>query len=133
MIAQIAEGIMTEFSGSALSTSVGDRIYRDSAKQNETMPYIVFTVITSENYDTYNENIEYHHIMFYIWANLTITAYSGLDSLESALRTLFDNTVLTISGWTNLMMRWVNTRPANSEDDQVIGVMVEYETYIQDT
>ncbi len=133
MISQVAEGIMTKFSGSALSTSVGGRIYRDSAKQNETMPYIVFTCISDIQADTFNEDLEYHHWMFYIWADLTNTGYSGLDSLESALRSLFDNVVLTISGWTNLLMRWVGTRPAISEDDNVIGVMIEYEGYIQNT
>jgi len=133
MIAQVAEGIMAEFTGSALSTSVGGRIWRDSAPQNTTMPYIVFTSISNTQYDTYNEDLEYHHIMFYIYVNLETTGYTGLDALESALRALFDNTVLTISGWTDLMMRWMGSRPANSEDDKVIGIMVEYETYIQNT
>jgi len=135
MIAQIAQGITTKFSGSALSATVGGRIWRDRAKQNETMPYIVFTSISNINADTYKENLEYHHIMFYIYTNdiNPDTASTGLDALESALRTLFDNQVLTVSGWTNLMMRWVGTRVANSEDEDVIGIMIEYETYIQDT
>jgi hypothetical protein len=79
--------------------------------------------------------MEYQHWMFYIWTDdlNPDTASTGLDALESALRTLFDNQVLTVSGWTNLMMRWVGSRPANSEDDGIIGIMIEYETYIQDT
>jgi hypothetical protein len=134
-ISQVAEGIMAKFTGSALSTLVGGRIWRDSAKQNETMPYIVFTCISNIQADTYNEDLEYQHWMFYIWTNDIdpSTATTGLDALESALRALFDNTVLTISGWTNLMMRWTNSRPAFSEDDNVIGIMIEYDTYIQNT
>ncbi len=133
MIADVAKGIKAKFSGSALSTLVGGRLYRDSAKQNETMPYIVFTCISDNQADTYNEDLEYHHWMFYIWANLETTGYAGLDALESALRALFDNSVLTISGWTNLIMRWVGTTPAISEDDNIIGIMIGYEGYIQKT
>ncbi len=133
MIADVAKGIKTKFSGSTLSTLVGGRLYRDSAKQNETMPYVVFTCISDNQADTYNEDLEYHHWMFYIWCNLETTGYSGLDALESALRALFDNSVLTISGWTNLIMRWAGTTPVISEDDNVIGIMIGYEGYIQKT
>lgn len=135
MIGDIAKGITTKFSGSALSTTVGGRVWRDRAKQNETMPYIVFTIINEQNNDTFTETREYHHIMFYIWTDDVNpdTASTGLDALESALKALFDGEILTISGWTNEGMINIGSRPANSEDSDIIGVMVEYETYIQKT
>lgn len=133
MIAQVASGIMAKFSGSALSIAVGGRIWRDKAKQNETMPYIIFACISANNYDTFLTNMEAQHWVFYIWTNdlNPDTASTGLDALESALRELYDNTVLTITGWKNLIMRYGASRPAISEDDDVIGVMIEYKTYIQ--
>lgn len=135
-IAQVAEGIMAKFSGSALSTTVGGRIWRDSAKQNETMPYIVFTSITSDDYPMVSgERIEYHHVIFYIYTDdiNPATASTGLDALESALYDLFNGQILTISGWTATAFLYKGSRPANSEDDNVIGVIMEFETYIQKT
>lgn len=54
-----------------------------------------------------------------------------LDLLESTLRTLFDDTTLTITGWSNVGLNWIGSRPAFSEDENIDGVIIEYETYIQ--
>ena len=134
MITQVAQGITTKFTGSTLAGLVGNRLWRDKAKQNETMPYVVFTCISNDDYGLISSGkIEYHHIIFYIWTDdiNPDTASTGLDALESALFDLFDKAILTITGWTNTGMIWLNTRPAISEDDNVIGVMMEFETYIE--
>jgi hypothetical protein len=130
MIAQVAQGIMAKFTGSALSTLVGGRIWRDSAKQNETMPYIVFQCIDTQNCDTFSEFCEFQHWIFYIWADLANTGYAGLDAIETALRSLFDYATLTTTGWNNTGFKFGNANPSISEDDNVIGVMVDYEIYI---
>lgn len=211
MIAQIATGITSKYTGSALASSLTGGLWRDEAKQGVSFPYGVFTVIDSLNTETFTERMEYFRIQFDLWAKYskytastiafnenapsadsitdsasgltgfgavagckigitgstsndkivtsasisagTITvsgsddftaelagssitlsvvdAKEVLDLLETALRTLYDEVALTISGWSNTKMRWIGTRPGYSEDDQVVGVIIEYETYIQ--
>lgn len=134
MIAQIATGITSKYTGSALASSLTGGLWRDEAKQGVSFPCGIFTVIDSLNTETFTEDMEFFRIQFDLWAQYsssTTDARATLDTLESALRTLFDNATLTISGWTNIGMRWIGTRPGYSEDDQVVGLIVEYETYIQ--
>lgn len=135
MIAQVAQGIMAKFTGSALSTLVGGRIWRDSAKQNETMPYIVFTCISNNPSGTFAKVGELHHVAFYILTDDVdpSTETTGLDALESALRTLYDEAVLTITGWVSAEMLIGQSRPFYSEDDNVIGVIIDYEVHIEKT
>jgi hypothetical protein len=133
MIKQIADGITSKFTGSALATAIGGRLYRDEAMQGVAFPFCVFHIIDSQNVDTFSEKGEYYRIQFNIWHKYTTTmtnAKASLDTLESNLRSLYDWATLTISGWTNTAMRFSGSRPAFSEDDDVVGVIVEYETYI---
>lgn len=131
-IANVAVGIMTKYTSSALDTILTGDLHRDKAPQDVVFPYAVFEFISNLNTDTFTENREYDHIQFTIWTNdlNQATATTGLDALVLALRTLFDGVILTVSGWTNLNLRWISERSAFSEDARVIGATIEYETYI---
>ena len=131
-IANVATGIMSKYTGSALATVLTGGVHREQAPQDTSFPYVVFNWVSNLNVDTFTEDREYDHIQFTIWTNdlNQATASTGLDALVLALRTLFDGVVLTVTGWTNLNLRWIGERPAISEDERVIGAIIEYETYI---
>ena len=129
----VAKGIISKFTGSAFATAIGaGKLYREEAPQDAILPYCVFNFISNLNVETYTEHREYDHIQFTIWTNdlNPDTASTGLDALLLALRTLYDGAVLTVTNWTNLNLRWISERSAISEDSQVIGSIIEYETYI---
>lgn len=133
MIAQIVTGITTKYTGSALASSLTGGLWRDKAPDNVSFPFGVFTIVDGQQMDGYTEAIEFYRIQFTIYHKYTTSitdANSSLDSLESALRTLFDYTTLTITSWTNLGMYYQGNRPAYSEVDDVVGVIVEYISYI---
>jgi hypothetical protein len=131
MIADIMKGIKTKYTGSALATALTGGIHDTQAPEGTAFPYAVVQAFAM-NDDTYGDDIEFYRIQFnLITNNLNKSASSvGLNALESALRTLFDKTVLTVTGWTNTGMRWIKSDEIFSYSNKVIGVMVEYETYI---
>ena len=131
MIADIMKGIKTKYTGSALATALTGGIWDTQAPEGTAFPYAVVQAFAM-NDDTYGDDIEFYRIQFnLITNNLNKSAVTtGLNALESALRTLFDKTVLTVTGWTNTGMRWIKSDEIFSFSNKVIGVMVEYETYI---
>lgn len=109
-------------------------LWRETAKQDVSFPFGTFNIIDDLQNDTFTENMEFSRIQFNLWSKYSSSvadAIAQLDILESALRALYDYVTLTISGWTNTGLRFLSSRPAFSEDDEIVGVIVEYETYIQ--
>jgi len=131
MISDIMNGIKTKYTGSALASVLTGGIWDGQAPESTAFPYAVVQAFAM-NDDTYEDDIEFYRIQFnLITNNLNKSATTtGLNALESALRTLFDKTVLTVTGWTNTGMRWIKSDEIFSFSNKVIGVMVEYETYI---
>ena len=131
MIADIMKGIKTKYTGSALATALTGGIHDTQAPEGTAFPYAVVQAFAMTD-ETYTEKVEFYRIQFNIITNnLNKSAVTtGLNALESALRTLFDNTKLTVSGWTNTGMIWQKSDEIFSYSNKVIGVMIEYETYI---
>ena len=131
MIADIMLGIKTKYTGSALATALTGGIWDTQAPEGTAFPYAVVQAFAMTD-ETFTEKVEFYRIQFNIITNnLNKSASSvGLNALESALRTLFDNTKLTVSGWTNTGMIWQKSDEIFSYSNKVIGVMIEYETYI---
>ena len=131
MIADIMKGIKTKYTGSALAGVLTGGIWDTQAPEGTAFPYAVVQAFGMTD-ETYTEKVEFYRIQFNIITdNLNKSASSvGLNALESALRTLFDNTKLTVSDWTNTGMIWQKSDEIFSYSNKVIGVMIEYETYI---
>jgi len=131
-IANVAAGIMSKYTGSALDTILTGDLHKDKAPQDVVPPYAVFEWVSCLPNNTFGEIIEYHHLQFTIWTDdlNPATASTGLDALVTALKTLFDYTILSITNWTATNMVFLGERPAMSEDGRVIGAIVEYVLYI---
>ena len=132
MISDVAKGIITKYTGSALASVLTGGMWQGVAKQDVSSPYCVFIIVDAQNQQTYSKAMEFHRVQFTIWTTdiNPATASTGLNALETALRTLYDGAVLTVTGWTNLGMIYDTSRPAYSEDGRVIGVIIEYYTWI---
>ena len=130
-ISDIMIGIKTKYTGSALAGVLTGGIWDTQAPEGTAFPYAVVQVFAISD-ETYTEKVELYRILFNIITNNLnkSAATTGLNALESALRTLFDNAILTVSGWTNTGMIWQKSDEIFSFSNKVIGVMVEYETYI---
>ena len=131
MISDIMKGIKTKYTGSALAGVLTGGIWDTQAPEGTAFPYAVVQAFGMTD-ETYTEKVEFYRIQFnLITNNLNKSASSvGLNALESTLRALFDNTTLTVSGWTNTGMIWQKSDEIFSHSNKVIGVMIEYETYI---
>lgn len=88
--------IVSKTANSALSTSVGGRIYLDQAQQEAEFPYIVFFVVS----DTPNYTFKFDHeevlIQFSIFS--TSQSASEISTIYNNLKSLFDDCALTITG-----------------------------------
>lgn len=94
--------ITNKLSGSALSTSVGGRIYLDRAPQGAVYPHVVFFIVSGVPERTFTEEYENVLIQFSLFsasksATEITTMYANLD-------TLFDECALTITGSTLVRM-----------------------------
>lgn len=94
--------IMTKTTGSALSTSVGERIYLDRAPEAAAFPYVVFYVITGMPDDTFQDRIDEILVQFSILS--TSRGAAEITGIYNNLTALFDNATLTITGKTHLRM-----------------------------
>jgi hypothetical protein len=131
-IGDIMIGINTKYIGSALASVLTGGIWDTQAPEGTAHPYCVVQTISAIGDPTFTEDMEFFRIQFnLITNNLNKSEVSvGLNALESTLRALFDDAILTVSAWTNTGMIYKSSGEIFSFSNKVIGVMVEYETYI---
>ena len=100
----LLSAIMTEIVGSAFTTAIGGRLYLAEAPQDPTFPYAVYNII-SESPDEYfvlSPALEEVSVSFTIYSE-DESAVEANDLFEN-LKTVFDNCVLTVTGYTHIHM-----------------------------
>lgn len=104
----LTTGIYSKFTGSAFSTSIGGRLYKNRAPQNPTWPYAMYFIIVDVPQDTFTERLEEVTVQFSIFSQT-----SGTTEIEDAmtnLKALYDNCTWTPAvgaGYTFISMRRV--------------------------
>lgn len=98
--------IMTKTTGSALSTTVGGRIYLDEARENVVLPYVVFSIVSSDQTKTFTEHYTTIHIEFALFSS--DPGATQITTMYNNLQALFDECALTITGSTLVWMKEVN-------------------------
>lgn len=88
--------IMTKCSGSALSTAVGGRIFEGEAPEGTEFPYVVITIVTDAQADTFKDKLEDLTIQFSLYS--ISKGLTEITTMFADLKTLFDDAVLTIAG-----------------------------------
>lgn len=94
--------IMTKFSGSSLSTNLVGRMYASEAKQGVSKPYGVFSIVSNTVDYTFDSRTEDILLQF----NLVSESRSvvEINSLFEDLKTLYDDCILTVSGYSHVKM-----------------------------
>lgn len=94
--------IMSRCAGSALSDAVGGRIFEGAAPENTEFPYVIVSIVTDSQADTFKDALEDIVIQFSLYSiSKGLTEITGLFA---NLKTLFDNAVLTITGNTHILI-----------------------------
>lgn len=88
--------IMTKTSGSALSTRVGGRIFEGEAPEGTEFPYVVLSIVTDAQADTFKDKLEDLTIQFSLYS--ISKGLAEITGMYADLKTLFDDAVLTITG-----------------------------------
>ncbi len=88
--------IYGKFSGSALSTDVGGRIYLDQAPDGAEFPYVVFFIVVGTQEKTFTEHYTNTLIQFSLFSASSSAA--EIATMYADLKALFDECALTISG-----------------------------------
>lgn len=120
MIEKLCKGIMDKFSGSTLSTAIGGRLYAYEAPQAPTYPYCVFQQISGLQDRDFGDRLEDVLVQFTVVDSADSTATIG--DAETKLFALYDDTTLTITGYTCVSMDRVSNnllKPHEDEDDKI--------------
>lgn len=108
MIDKVLTGIFTKFTGSALSTALGGRMYSRFAPQGTAFPYAVVDVPTSVHGGMFVEDIEDLDVLFNLFSQSK--SETEITGLLNNLITLYDDCTLTVTGYTHLFMERDITR-----------------------
>jgi hypothetical protein len=91
----LLQSIVSKCSGSELSTDVGGRIFFDEAPEGSEFPYVVFSIVTDAQADTFKSKLEDITIQFSLYSiSKGLTEITGM---LADLKALFDDAVLTIT------------------------------------
>lgn len=126
----LTAAIYGKLSGSALSAHIGTRMYKGYAPDEAAYPYIVYFVVDGYSDDTFTEKLDNITVQFSIFSDNTSSTEA--EDIYADLKTLYDDTTLTVSGETVLCMIRTNTTPLTEEhttDDGLVNVWhyaVEY-------
>ena len=88
--------IMTQTSGSALASRVGGRIFEGEAPEGTEFPYVVLSIVTDAQADTFKDKLEDLTIQFSLYS--ISKGLAEITGMYADLKTLFDDCVLTITG-----------------------------------
>jgi len=98
--------IYGKLAGSALSTAIGGRMYLDQAPGKPTFPYVVFFIVSSVPEKTFTEDMSETLIQFSIYS--ASSSATEISAIYAALKTLYDECSLTITGSSLVWMKETN-------------------------
>lgn len=105
--------IMTKTAGSALSASVGGRIFEGLAPEGTEYPYVVVLIITDAQADTFKSKLEDLIIQFSLYS--ISQGLTEITTMFADLKALFDDAVLTITGNYHILIARENLATMNDE------------------
>jgi hypothetical protein len=94
--------IMTKCSGSALSTAVSGRIFFDGALDEIEYPYVIFSIVSDTQDDTFKDKLDDIIIMFSLYS--ISKGLAEITGMYENLKTIFDDAVLTITANYHIMI-----------------------------
>ena len=118
--------------GSALRALTGEnKLFQDLAPQTTAMPYIIFTVIDDINDDTFGEEMSVSRVQFSIFVKIGTS--SSIGSMQRALKVLYHNTTLTLSGYTHINTQFISTQDLGIDASNIHHVVLDFYVWTQKT
>lgn len=109
----LTTALFAKAAGSAFNTAVGSRFYESQAPDETAYPYAVYFVVSSVPDNTFSEKIEDTLVQFSLYSSAPSSG--EVKDICAALRSLYDDCALTISGSELLWMVWSNTTLTREE------------------
>lgn len=99
----LTKAIFSQLSGSTLNGLVGRRIYKGSAPPKTAFPYVVFSVISDTQDDTFKSKIS--DVLIQVDLYSTDRSSSEIEDMYDALKTALDDAQLVITGATQCLFK----------------------------
>ncbi len=128
----LTTSIMTLFNATphnAFYTSVSGQLYKERAKQNATLPYAVFHIISNVPEWGFTNYYEKVRIQFDLYSKENSS--SQVEDMYTNLKSLFDWCTLTVSGNTYLYMRRELARLSRDPEDDYWAYQCDYIVFME--
>ena len=130
----LMNGIYSKFTSStgagSLHADLSGQLRPYEAEQDDTFPYGVYYLISNVPAWTFDHDFEEYIIQFNIFDD--DSSATDINTAYSALIALFDDTTLTVTGYTHVYMkRELSMLTREGEERGVWNYMVQYRVYLQ--
>lgn len=102
----LTKAIYSQFSGSALSTAIGGRLFKGQAPEGADYPYIVYQVVTNTPDHDFSNDYENTIVQFSIFSITSSTV--EIENCYTDLKALYDEQDFSITGSDLVWMRRSN-------------------------
>ncbi|HSW62172.1 MAG TPA: DUF3168 domain-containing protein [Dissulfurispiraceae bacterium] len=104
----LTTSIYGKLAGSSLDTLIGGRMFKGRAPENTEFPYAVYFVVSDVPDLTFTEHFEDVLLQFSLFSSTSST--TEIEDMYTALKSLYDECALTITGATLVWMKRANTQ-----------------------
>lgn len=127
----LMNGIHDKFTGTTTAGSLyvllSGKLYPYEAKQNDTYPYGVYYLISDVPDHTFDADFEEYLIQFNLFDD--DSSVTDINTAYSALTTLYDDTTLSVTGYTNVYTKREFSYLTREED--IWNYMTQYRVFTQ--
>jgi len=127
---EIMSAIYTRFNTTNnLKTALNGQMYPHEALQSASFPYGVYMVVSNEFDEDFGDTHEYVSIQFSLFSEKESAA--EINTLYGHLKTLFDDQILTVSGYTMLMFKRRTSQLVRDPEQATWHYIVDYEIILE--
>lgn len=112
-----------------LYTATNGQFYKERAKQNALLPYVVYHIISDVPEWNFCSDFEKVRVQFDLYSENNSS--TEVEDLYAKLKSLFDWQTLTIVGWDHVYMKRELARLSRDPVDDVWTYNVDYEIYME--
>lgn len=98
----VSTAIFSKFSGSALDTAIGGRLYKGAAPDGAEFPYAVYGLVSDIPDNVFAKHGEEARFQFDLFSSLSSS--SEVEDMYGYLKALYDDCSLTITSQTHICM-----------------------------
>jgi len=96
----LSTAIYGKLAGSSLDTDIGGRLFKGEAPQGSQLPYVVFFIVSNVPEYPGGKTIEQVLLQFSLFSSAS--GSTEIETMLTHLRSLYDDVVLTITGYTSI-------------------------------